>query len=121
MIISNPSPTHNEINSNGEHESARRTSLSPLRVVVSSTSKPKVNLNSNISSNNTKKIQKHQIKNLNIISINGEKISSEKVTLQKNNIELKNINRNQTQTMVNSNASKKSSIKRQIDYNLIDT
>jgi len=46
---------------------------------------------------------------------------SEKVTLQKNNIELKNINRNQTQTMVNSNASKKSSIKKQLDYNLIDT
>jgi hypothetical protein len=60
--VSNPSPNQNEINSNAEHESARRTSLSPLRVVVSSTSKPKVNLNSNIFSNNIKKT-----KNLNII------------------------------------------------------
>ena len=80
-VSNNHSPTHNEINSNAEHESARRTSLSPLRVVVSSTSKPKCNLNSNISSNNFKKINKNQIKNLNIISINGEKIYSEKVTL----------------------------------------
>lgn len=92
--VSNPSPTHNDINSNAEHESARRASLSPLRVVVSSTSKPKCNLNSNISSNNLKKIQKNQIKNLNIISINGEKIYSEKITLQKSNIEYKSMNRN---------------------------
>jgi hypothetical protein len=77
-IMSNHSPTHN---SNAEHESARRASLSPLRVVVSSTSKPTVNLNSNISSNIMKKIKKNQIKNINIISINGEKIYSEKVTL----------------------------------------
>lgn len=58
-----------------------------------------------------KKLQKN-IKNMNIISINGEKIYSEKITLQKNNIELKGINRHLSYTMANSNASKKSSIKK---------
>lgn len=105
--VSNPSPTHNDANEN----EIGRTSLSPLRVVVSSTSKPKVNLNSNISQNQMKKLHKN-IKNLNVISINGEKIYSEKITLQKNNIELKGINRHMSYTMANSNASKKSSNKR---------